>query len=123
MGMAYNSTVGMSTSQSSIYSTGNFPPVVERIGEGGLLGGRGQFRYMSTHSHADIEATGFFTDGKRHGMRIGDALLNLPVSTAGSSAATWHIVSASTGAIAASATAGSSAWNQAENVTVSPAST
>lgn len=81
------------------------------------------FLYASTHAHAEIEATGFFTNGKRAGLTTGDAVLNLPISTAGSSAATWHIVSASTGANAASDTAGSSAYAQAYNASVSVAST
>lgn len=81
------------------------------------------FIYSSTHAHAAIEAAGFFTNGKRAGMAAGDALLSLAVSSDGSSAATWHIVSGSTGAIAASDTAGSSAYAQAYNVTVSVAST
>lgn len=79
--------------------------------------------YRSTHAHAEIEAAGFFANGKRHGLSSGDALLNIPYSTDGSSAATWHIVSGSTGAIAASDTAGSSAYAQAYNVSVTVAST
>jgi len=119
--MAYNSTAGMSTSQSSIYSTG-YPPRVELVAAGGLTDGRGFYRYMSTHSHTDIEATGFFADGARHGLKIGDVICNIPVSTAGSSAVTWHIVSNSTGAVAAT-DATRTAFDQAYNMSVSVAST
>lgn len=89
----------------------------------GFSDGRTVWLYRSTHAHGDIEASGFFADGKRHGMKLGDALLNVAYSSAGSSAATWHVVSASTGAVAESDTAGSSAYSQAYNVTVTPAST
>jgi hypothetical protein len=87
---------------------------VERV-YSGLSNGKGILLYRSTHTHSDIEATGFFADGKRHGMKIGDALLHIHASSE-SSAATWHVVSASTGAVAASDTAGSSAYGQAFNV-------
>lgn len=81
------------------------------------------FIHRSTDAHATVEGVGYFADGKRLGMAVGDLLINLAHSTAGSSAVTHHIVSASTGAIAASATAGSSAHNQAFNCTVSAGAT
>lgn len=97
---------------------------VRRLSDGaGLSDGFGVFVYRSTHTHSDIEAAGFFTDGKRHGLKLGDVLIAAHFSSDGSSAATMHVVSASTGAIAASATAGSSAYNQAYNVSVSAATT
>lgn len=103
------------------YSSSN---PVRQLSEGaGLADAFASWVYRSTHTHSEIEAAGFFTDGRRAGLKVGDALLNLCHTTTGSSAATWHVVSASTGAIAASATAGSSAWDQAFNVSVSAATT
>ena len=96
--------------------------VVEKI-YSGFTDGRNVWLYRSTHAHADIEAVGFFTNGRRDGMRVGDALFNIAYSSAGSSAMTCHVVSASTGAIAASDTAGSSAFSQAYNCSVTVGST
>lgn len=93
------------------------------FGSDGLADGQSLLIYRSTHAHGQIEAAGFFTNGKRHGMKVGDALLNLAVSSDGSSAATLHIVSGSTGAVAASDTAGSSAYDQAYDCSVSPCAT
>lgn len=81
------------------------------------------FLHRSTDAHAAIEATGFFADGKSMGMAVGDLLINLAHSTAGSSAVTNHIISASTGAKAPSSTYGASAHNQAYNVSVSAGAT
>jgi hypothetical protein len=114
--MAYNTAT-----TSSVFAN-NATPRVERIADG-LTDGRGVFLYRSTHAHGEIEATGFFADGKRHGLKLGDALLNIAFSSDGSSAATWHVVSASTGAISAADPLPSSAYNQAFNVSVSVAST
>lgn len=80
------------------------------------------FLHSSTEAHAAIEATGYFANGKRFGMTTGDLLMNLAVSSDGSSAATMHIVSASTGAIAATE-ATAAAHRQAYNVSVSVGST
>lgn len=117
--MAYGSTAGMSTTSTIYSSAPRVQGIVDRFGSGG----RSVFIYPSTHSHTDIEATGFFTNGKRDGLQVGDLLINLPLSTAGSSAASIHVVSASTGAVAASDTAGSSAYSQAYNVSVTGFST
>jgi hypothetical protein len=78
--------------------------------------------YRSTHAHADIEATGFFKDAKRFGLKPGDIVIAAAYSTAGSSAVTLHQVSGSTGAISSS-TSASSAYNQAYNATVTPFTT
>lgn len=88
-----------------------------------LSNGRGTFLHRSTATHTDIEATGYFANGKRLGMALGDAVLHICGTSTGSSAATWHVVTASTGAVASSSTSASSAWNQAYNVTVSAATT
>lgn len=119
--MAYFSTAGMTTNATTHF--GEVPPRVQLLNAGGLTNGRATWTYTSSHSHTDIESVGFFADGKRHGLKLGDLLINAAYSTAGSSAATMHVVSASTGAVAASDTAGSSAWGQAYNVTVTPATT
>ncbi|ABE43259.1 hypothetical protein [Polaromonas sp. JS666] len=68
-----------------------------------LSGGGGVFAYQSTHSHSEIEAPNFFTGAGRGslstahgaciGLRVGDLLVHASVSTAGSSAVTWHRVS------------------------------
>ena len=89
---------------------------------GGLSDGQAVFMYTSTHAHAAIEVVGFFADGKRHGMKVGDILIAANRSSDGSSAATLHVVSASTGAIAATSTFGSSAYSQAFNCSVTVAS-
>ena len=102
------------------YSTTN---PVRLFGSDGLTDGQSLFIYRSTHAHGEIEAAGFFSDGKRHGMKIGDALLNLAVSSDGSSAATMHIVSASTAAISAASPLPASAYGQAFNCSVSVGST
>lgn len=77
--------------------------------------------YSSTHAHADIEAANFFTGcgfGSPHanaiGLQIGDLVCNVNVSTAGSSAITWHRVSS---------LSTSTGWNSPIHATVSAAST
>src|SRR5258708_32013275 len=114
--MAYRAS-----STSSVFAKSPIP-LVERIADR-LTAGYGVWVYRSTHAHAEIEAAGFFTDGKRDGLRLGDLLFNVNYSSAGSSAATLHVVSASSGAVATSDTAGSSAFSQAYNVSVSVCST
>lgn len=114
--MAYNEL-----STSTVYSA-QYAQKVERISDG-FSDGHGVFIYRSTHAHGDIEATGFFADGKRHGLKVGDLLCNIAYSSAGSSAATWHVVSASTGAVSAASSDSAAAHNQAFNVTVTPATT
>lgn len=100
-------------------STNPIQTILPRFGSGPAV-----HIYKSTHAHGAIEATGFFADGKRHGLQIGDALLAIAYSESdGSSAATWHVVSGSTAAISAASPLPASAYEQAFNVTVSPAST
>lgn len=41
--------------------------------------------YASTHTSTDVVGSNFFTDGKKLGMRPGDAVLGVYFSTAGSS--------------------------------------
>lgn len=77
------------------------------------------FLHTSADPHATIEGVGYFANGKRLGMAVGDVVM----SVATSSAVTWHTITASTGAVAVSSTYGSSAHDQAFNMTVSPAST
>jgi hypothetical protein len=85
--------------------------------------GTGVFLHRSTATHTDIEATGYFENGKRLGMKLGDALMHICGTSTGSSAATWHVVSASTGAVSANSSDSAAAWNQAYNVTVTGATT
>ena len=40
-----------------------------------------QFAYRSTHTQALVAATGFFTDGKKLGMRLGDSVLVIGATT------------------------------------------
>ncbi len=119
--MAYGSTVGMTTNASTHFGT-PLPPRVQKVDGAGLCAGHSVLTYRSSHSHGDIEAAGFFTDGLRDGMKRGDLLINICDSTAGSSAATMHVVSDSTGAVGAS-TQASSCYEQAYNVSVSLATT
>ena len=70
----------------------------------GLTDAKQLFLYESTHPHATIEATtGFFTgtgfgspSSASVGMKVGDLLVNINQSTAGTSAITWHRVSSLT---------------------------
>lgn len=63
-------------------------------------GGGSIFAYESTHAHAAVEAANFFSgcgfgspsSDKAIGMRVGDLLVNINQSTAGTSAITWHRV-------------------------------
>ena len=77
------------------------------------------FTYFSADPHATVEAVGYFANGKRLGMLVGDIVF----VACNSSQVTPHLVIASTGAIAASATLGSSAYDQNFNCTVSAATT
>lgn len=78
------------------------------------------YTYESTHAHAAVEAANFFTgcgagspSSAAVGMRVGDLLVNVNQSTAGTSAITWHrITSLST----------STGWNSAIHASVSVAS-
>jgi hypothetical protein len=88
--------------------------------DSGISDGMGLHIYRSTHAHAAVEGTGFFTDHKSWGLRLGDIVIAAAYSTAGSSAVTLHLVNASTGAVG---TPGSSVANQAFNATVTPFTT
>jgi hypothetical protein len=48
-------------------------------------GGIQQWAYISTNLSTDLTAVGFFTDGKQLGMQVGDLLLNVQYTSAGSS--------------------------------------
>lgn len=88
-------------------STGN--PVRKAV-DLGITSAGSIWIYESTHAHADIESTagggffkgaGFGSPGLGSvGMRVGDLLVNINQSTAGSSAISWHritSISTSTG--------------------------
>lgn len=70
----------------------------------GLTDAKQLFLYESTHAHAAIESTlGFFTGAgfgspspASVGMKVGDLLVNINQSTAGTSAITWHRVTSLT---------------------------
>lgn len=48
-------------------------------------GGMQTWRYISTNLTTDVVVAGFFTDGQRLGMQIGDVLVGIQYSSAGSS--------------------------------------
>lgn len=100
------------------FSSTNLERVYNNLGSGWAM-----FAHRSTETHTDIEATGYFENGRRLGMKRGDAVMHLCGTTTGSSAATWHVVTASTGAVSAASSDSAAAWNQAFNITVSPATT
>lgn len=77
------------------------------------------FAHRTTENHSAVEATGYFTNGRRLGMGVGDLLCNVTAS----SAVTWHVVTASTGAVSAASSDSAAAWGQAFNVTISAATT
>lgn len=80
--------------------------------------------YRSPDDHATVEGTGYFADGERLGLAVGDLVTVMRYSTAdGSSAATCHVVSASTAAVSAASPLPASAFNQALNATITAAST
>lgn len=70
----------------------------------GLTDAKQLFLYESTHAHAAIETTAGFFTGAGFGspstscvsMKVGDLLVNVNQSTAGTSAITWHRVSSLT---------------------------
>ncbi|WP_084612633.1 hypothetical protein [Pseudogulbenkiania sp. MAI-1] len=85
------------------YSSTNPPQCILALG---FASGGSLFKYESTHTHADIESTaggGFFkgcgfgspstgSGSFPAGMKVGDLLININRSTAGTSAITWHQV-------------------------------
>jgi len=80
---------------------------VKKILDIGIASGGSFWLYESTHAHAAVEAANFFTgagfgspSSGTAGMRIGDLLVNINQSTAGTSAITIHritTISTSTG--------------------------
>ncbi|MNJ55723.1 hypothetical protein D3C77_512350 [compost metagenome] len=70
----------------------------------GMTDAKQLFLYESTHAHAAIESTAGFFIGAGFGspstscvgMKVGDLLVNINQSTAGTSAITWHRVSSLT---------------------------
>lgn len=94
---------------------------VRKISDYGITSAGSLWAYESTHAHAAVETTKFFTGcgygspgSNAVGMQVGDLVINVNQSTAGTSAITWHRVtslSTSTGygsAINASVSVGSS---------------
>jgi hypothetical protein len=86
----------------------------------GITNGLSFWAYESTHPHATIEGTDFFAgSGKGSpgnaaiGMQVGDLLVAINQSTAGTSAITWHRVTSVTT---------STGWGSLIDATVSAAS-
>ena len=80
------------------YSSTN--PAV-KVADLGIVNGRALLTYESTHAHAAVSAANFFTDcgqGGRDpiGMKVGDIVMAINQSTAGTSAITWHRVTSLT---------------------------
>ena|SRR5690348_18393767 len=48
-------------------------------------GGIGLWQYISTNLTTDLTAAGFFTDGKQLGMQVGDIMMAVQYTSAGSS--------------------------------------
>lgn len=99
------------------YSTTN---PVRKILDFGLTSAGSLWAYQSTDAHATVEAANYFQgcgagspSSGAVGMRVGDLLVNLSVSTAGTSAITWHRVSS---------LSTSTGWNSPISATVSAAS-
>lgn len=76
---------------------------VRKILDIGIASAGSVWAYESTHAHADIEAADFFAGcgfgspgNAAVGMRVGDLLVNINHSTAGTSAITWHRVTSLT---------------------------
>lgn len=63
-----------------------------RIKVAGVSGSPNWWEYASADAHADVDASGYFTDGFSRGMRDGDQILvidtNLKISS-------WHYVEVS----------------------------
>lgn len=93
---------------------------VRKLIDFGITSAGSLWAYESTHPHATVEGAGFFSGcgfgspgNNAVGMRIGDLLVNINQSTAGTSAVTWHRVST---------ISTSTGFGSALNVTVSAAS-
>ena len=72
----------MAYAGSTAGSTVSNPPILTQAALAGSTNqgstsarGPQQWMYRSTHTQALVAATGFFTDGRRLGMRLGDSLL------------------------------------------------
>lgn len=63
-------------------STSPNPPVCISSFMGSTTGGGLRFwMYRSTHLQADVSSTGFFTDGQRLGMTLGDPVIVIGSTT------------------------------------------
>jgi len=69
------------------YSTSNPPRLIVAHGLSGADGG--VWRYSSTDAHTDVDAAGYFTDGGKLGMRVGDTVIVVKSDTG---ATTLHTV-------------------------------
>lgn len=58
-------------------------------GSSAVAAGKSLWFYNSTHALADLVGVGFFTDGRRLGMKVGDVLIAPTYSTQG---ATSHVL-------------------------------
>lgn len=67
------------------YSTSN-PP---RVKVAGVSGSPNWWEYASTDAHADVDASGYFTNGYKLGMRDGDQILVIDTTNKISS---WHYI-------------------------------
>ena len=54
------------------YDTSNPPRLIVDHGLSGSTGG--VFLYSSTDAHGTVSGAGYFSDGSRHGMKVGDAM-------------------------------------------------
>jgi hypothetical protein len=62
------------------YSSTNGPALIsQRFGGGG----GGEWSYLSTHTAAAVAASGFFTNGAALGMKVGDGIRSVQLTTAG----------------------------------------
>lgn len=56
-------------------------------------GGLGIWQYISTNLTTDLAGAGFFTDGKQLGMQVGDVMLAVQYTSAGSSfVSAWGVL-------------------------------
>lgn len=99
------------------YSSTNPPRKILDIG---ITSAGSLWAYESTHIHSAVEAANFFTGcgyaspgANTVGMRVGDLLVAVCVATSGTSAVTWHRVTA---------ISSSTGWGSLLNASVSAAS-
>ena len=62
---------------------------------GGVAGGPKIFGYTSTDVHTDVDASGYFSDGKKFGMAVGDFVL--VAKSDATIGATLHVVQSISG--------------------------